>query len=135
MSAVVSDAGHTIEPARHRTEAQSESLTANHKTPDREGGAGRATRPTSTSNGSLTAKKWPDVYRGLSFDSMPGSARFRREPRTLVAYNRRMSTMVIGGTGAVGFFVVRDLIEEHGERPVIYDLRPDFTFLSDHEGK
>src|SRR5262249_43661999 len=43
--------------------------------------------------------------------------------------------MVIGGTGACGLFVVRELIEKHGERPVVFDLRPDFTYLSDLQTK
>ncbi len=42
-----------------------------------------------------------------------------------------MTTLVTGGTGAIGSWVLRRLIEQEGQRPVAFDTRPDFTLLSD----
>ncbi|MCH9035207.1 MAG: NAD-dependent epimerase/dehydratase family protein, partial [Planctomycetes bacterium] len=42
-----------------------------------------------------------------------------------------MTTLVTGGTGAIGSWVLRRLIEQEGQRPVAFDIRPDFTLLSD----
>lgn len=45
-----------------------------------------------------------------------------------------MTTLIVGGTGAVGTYVVESLIE-CGERPVVYDSRTDFAYLRHLQGQ
>lgn len=46
-----------------------------------------------------------------------------------------MTVLITGGTGVIGSWVTRRLVEVEGIRPIVFDIAPNTTLLKDIEGK